>query len=64
MAVQNLGSFNSDQNFLSVSKVISVFLQVPLVPQWAQDLGPHRSQRLDNWQTTMMDISLDSEDVE
>lgn len=37
VAMQNLSSFNGDleEDFVSkISKVISAFLQVPLVPQW------------------------------
>lgn len=67
VAMQNLISFNGDleEDFVSkISKVISVFLQVPLVPQWPQNVRPHGCLGLGNQQSIMMAITLDSEDVE
>lgn len=66
VAVQNLRSFNSDlEDFVSkILKVISAFLQVPLVPRWPQNVGPHGCRGLGNQQSIMMAIRLDSEDVE
>lgn len=67
VAMQNLSSFNGglEEDFVSkLSKVISDFLQVPLVPQWPQNVGPHGCLGLGNQQSNMMAITLDSEDVE
>lgn len=67
VAMQNLSSFNGglEEDFVSkISKVISAFLQVPLVPQWPQNVGPHGCLGLGNQQSNMMAITLDSEDVE
>lgn len=51
VAVRNLSSFNGDveEDFVSkISKVILDFLQVPLVPQWPQNVGPHGCLGLGN----------------